>query len=61
MKALICENFGPPETLRVVDLPDPIAGEGEVLIDVSYAGLNFFDLLIIENKYQIKPDRKSVV
>ena len=55
MKALVCENFGPPETLRIADLPDPVAGEGEALIDISYAGLNFFDLLIIENKYQIKP------
>ena len=55
MKALVCENFGPPETLRIVDLADPVAGEGEALIEVSYAGLNFFDLLIIENKYQIKP------
>jgi NADPH2:quinone reductase len=55
MKALVCENFGPPETLKIADLPDPVAGEGEALIEVSYAGLNFFDLLIIENKYQIKP------
>ena len=29
MKALVCENFGPPETLRIVDLADPVAGEGE--------------------------------
>jgi len=55
MKALICENYGPPETLRIVDLPDPVPGEREALVDVSYAGLNFFDLLVIENKYQVKP------
>jgi NADPH2:quinone reductase len=55
MKALICEKYGPPESLRIVDLPDPIPGEREVLVDVSYAGLNFFDLLVIENKYQVKP------
>jgi NADPH:quinone reductase len=55
MKALVCESFGPPETLRIVDLPDPTPGEGEALIEVSYASLNFFDLLVIENKYQVKP------
>jgi NADPH:quinone reductase len=55
MKALLCESYGPPETLGIVDLPDPAPGEGEALIDVSYAALNFFDLLAIENKYQVKP------
>ena len=55
MKALICESYGPPETLRIVDLPDPAPGKGEALVEVRYAGLNFFDLLVIENKYQAKP------
>jgi NADPH:quinone reductase len=55
MKALVCDNYGPPENLRIVDLPDPIAGEGEVLVAVDFAALNFFDLLVIENKYQAKP------
>jgi len=30
MKALLCENYGRPETLRLVDLPDPVPGEGEI-------------------------------
>ena len=55
MKALICESYGPPEALRIVDLPDPAPGAGEALVDVHYAGLNFFDLLMIQNKYQAKP------
>jgi len=55
MKALVCEAYGPPETLKIVDLPDPVPGEGEALIEVAYASLNFFDLLVIENKYQAKP------
>ena len=55
MKALICDNYGPPEALKIVDLPDPTPGAGEVLVDVGFAGLNFFDLLVIENKYQVKP------
>jgi NADPH:quinone reductase len=55
MKALVCENYGPPDALKIVELPDPVPGEGEALVDVSYASLNFFDLLVIENKYQVKP------
>jgi NADPH2:quinone reductase len=55
MRALICESYGPPEALRIIDLPDPAPGEGEALVDVHFAGLNFFDLLVIENKYQAKP------
>src|ERR1700722_6849500 len=55
MKTFICDNYGPPEALKIVDLPDPTPGAGEVLVDVGFAGLNFFDLLVIENKYQVKP------
>ncbi len=55
MKALICDHYGPPGALSIVDLPNPSPGEGEVSIDVAYASLNFFDTLIIENKYQVKP------
>jgi NADPH:quinone reductase len=55
MKALVCDNYGPPESLKIVDLPDPVPADGEVLVAVDFAGLNFFDLLVIENKYQAKP------
>jgi len=55
MKALICEKLGPPDALKLVDLPEPEPGVGEALIDVSYASLNFFDTLVIEGKYQVKP------
>jgi len=55
MKALICDDYGPPEKLKIVDLPEPVPGEREVLVEVGHAGLNFFDLLVIENKYQAKP------
>lgn len=56
MKAVMCKGYGPPESLVIEDLPDPSPGAGEVLVDVTYVGLNFFDTLIIENKYQIKPE-----
>jgi NADPH:quinone reductase len=54
MKALICPSLGPPENLKVAEVDEPVAGEGEVLVEVAYAGLNFFDTLIIEGKYQVK-------
>ena len=55
MRAVLCKSYGPPESLVVEDLPDPVPGEGEVVVDVSVIGMNFFDSLIIQNKYQVKP------
>ncbi len=57
MKALISTRPGPPEELELADMPDPVAGEGEVVIAVKAAGVNFPDVLIIEDKYQFKPER----
>ena len=56
MKAVLCTQFGGPETLEVADIESPAAGPGEVVVAVKAAGLNFFDTLIIQNKYQFKPD-----
>ena len=56
MKALLCNAFGPPENLTLSDLPDPSPGPEQVLIEVKACGVNFPDSLIIENKYQFKPD-----
>jgi NADPH:quinone reductase len=55
MKALLCKAWGGPETLALEDLPSPRPGPGEVVIDVKAAGVNFPDVLIIQNKYQVKP------
>jgi len=55
MKAVVCERYGPPDSLVVKDLPSPRAGVGEVVIAVKAASVNFPDVLIIENKYQFKP------
>jgi NADPH:quinone reductase len=57
MKALLSTRPGPPESLEYTDAPDPVAGEGEVVIAVKAAGVNFPDALIIEDKYQFKPER----
>ncbi len=56
MKALICPALGPVENLEVMDVEAPVAGPGEAVVEVAYAALNFFDTLIIEGKYQLKPE-----
>lgn len=56
MKAVLCKELGPADKLVVGDAPDPVAAPGHVVVDVKAAGLNFPDTLIIEGKYQVKPD-----
>lgn len=55
MKALLCEAPGPAETLVIRDLPEPKPGPGEIAIRVKAAALNFFDTLVIQGRYQVKP------
>ncbi len=57
MKALLSHAPGGPETLRVDELPDPVAGPGELLVRVRAAAINYPDVLIIEDKYQMRPPR----
>lgn len=54
MRALVCKEYGPPEKLLIEEYPDPIAGEGEVLVDIKAAGINFPDVLLIGGNYQVK-------
>jgi len=51
----LCKAFGPPESLVVEDIPSPVAGPDEVVVSVKTASVNFPDVLIIQNKYQMKP------
>jgi NADPH2:quinone reductase len=55
MKAILCSRYCGPDELTLADIPEPVAGAGEVVIAIKAAALNFFDLLMIEGKYQIKP------
>ncbi len=55
MKAVLCRQYGPPDSLVVEDLPSPVPGAGEVVVAVKAASVNFPDVLIIQNKYQFKP------
>ncbi|HUI94812.1 MAG TPA: NADPH:quinone oxidoreductase family protein [Xanthobacteraceae bacterium] len=55
MKAILCTRYGAPEELALHDLPDPTPGDGQAVVRVRAAALNFFDTLIIAGKYQTKP------
>jgi NADPH2:quinone reductase len=57
MKAVLCKEWGPPESLVIEDIPARDPGPGEVRIRVRAASVNFPDVLIIQNKYQFKPER----
>ena len=57
MRALLCKEFGPPESLVVEDIAVHEPGAGQVRITVHAAGVNFPDFLIIQDKYQFKPER----
>src|SRR5690349_7706565 len=57
MKALLSREPGGPETLQVEDVADPVPAAGELLVRVRACSINFPDVLIIEDKYQLKPPR----
>ena len=57
MKALLSHEPGGPETLRLEEVAEPVAGPGELLVRVRACSMNFPDVLIIEDKYQLKPQR----
>lgn len=52
MRAVYVEQFGPPESLRVADVPAPVPGPGEVLVEVHAAPVNYVDILVIAGTYQ---------
>ena len=56
MHAWLCENPVGVEALNWKEIPTPVPQSGQVLIRIEAASLNFPDLLIVQNKYQMKPD-----
>jgi NADPH2:quinone reductase len=50
------DAYGAPDLMRLVEVEDPVPGEGEVLIDVRAAACNFFDVLLCAGKYQTRPE-----
>ena len=57
MKAIICKKFAPVSELVWEEVADPVAGPGEIVIDVKAAGLNYPDNLIVQGLYQFQPER----
>ncbi|MFN3537730.1 MAG: alcohol dehydrogenase catalytic domain-containing protein, partial [Brevundimonas sp.] len=57
MRAVLSHAPGGPETLTVEEVNDPTPGKGQVVIEVKAVGINFPDTLIIEDKYQFRPER----
>lgn len=55
MKAVVCSDFGPVESLELKDVNSPPMAAGQVRINVHACGVNFPDILIVEGKYQQKP------
>jgi NADPH:quinone reductase-like Zn-dependent oxidoreductase len=57
VKALLSHASGGPETLRLEEVAEPQPGSGELLVRVRACSINYPDVLIIEDKYQLKPSR----
>ena len=55
MRAIVCENWGAPDTLKLGELPTPEMGPGQVRIRMRAAGVNFADTVLVRGNYQEKP------
>ncbi len=55
MKAMLCTHYGMPEEMEYGELPSPKAGKGQVVVSVKACGINFPDVLMIQDKYQFRP------
>lgn len=56
MRAVQLSRFGEPEVLEIVDVPTPVPAPGEVLVRVRAAGINFFEVLMRQDRYAVTPD-----
>jgi len=56
MKAIMCKEFAPVESLSWEEVPDPVPEDNEIVVDVKAAGLNYPDNLIVRGLYQFKPE-----
>jgi NADPH2:quinone reductase len=55
VKAIVCRSFDGPAALELTDIPEPQPAEGEVVVEVSAAALNFADALMVRGGYQLRP------
>lgn len=56
MKAIVCEEFAPVENLKYIEVADPVAAKGQVVVDIKACGVNFPDGLLVQGLYQMKPE-----
>lgn len=54
MRRILCSEYGPPESLTLVEAPDLVPGPGHVVVAVEAAGVNYVDALLVAGNYQIK-------
>jgi NADPH:quinone reductase len=54
VRALVCNEYGLPESLVIEERNDPVAGSGQIVVDIAAAGINFPDVLVIAGTYQVK-------
>ena len=55
MRAIVVEQFGPPEALRFAETSAPVPGPGEVLVEIHAAPVNYVDMLVVGGTYQFLP------
>ena len=56
MRAALCRELGELEDIEVAEVPDPVAGPGQVVIDVAACAANFPDVLMVRGQYQERPE-----
>ena len=56
MKAIVCNDFGPIQNIEYKDVKEPIIQDKSVIINVKSVGVNFPDGLLVQGKYQLKPE-----
>lgn len=55
MRAIVVDHWQEPKELVAREVPDPVARAGEIVLEVEAAGCNFFDVLLVQGRYQMKP------
>ncbi len=55
MRAMLVKEWCEPKDMQLTEMPDPTPGRGQVAIDVRAIGCNFFDILMAQGKYQVRP------
>ena len=60
MRAVQLSRFGGPEVLELIEMPTPVPHAGEVLIEIRAAGVNYFEVLMRQDRYAVTPELPTV-